>query len=87
MSPAPLSLFSFGCGFQTLSCFRRMFSLADYLRQLAERGICDVEDVIEKYEAWVQDHRYMVMFHEREAWKQNAGQYEYVAVKCLKKRK
>jgi hypothetical protein len=62
-----------------------MSSLAGYLRKLAERSFYDYEDIIEKYEAWVNDHRYMVMAHEREAWKTDAGQYEYVAVKCAKR--
>jgi hypothetical protein len=62
-----------------------MSSLAGYLRKLAERGIYDFEDIIEKYEAWVLDHRYMVMAHEREVWKQDAGQFEYIAVKCAKR--
>jgi len=62
-----------------------MSSLAGYLRKLAERGVFDFEDIIEKYEAWVLDHRYMVMVHEREKWLSDAGQYEYVAVKCAKR--
>jgi hypothetical protein len=62
-----------------------MSSLAGYLRKLAERGVYDFEDIIEKYEGWVLDHRYMVMAHEREAWKEDAGQFEYVAVKCAKR--
>ena len=62
-----------------------MSSLAGYLQKLAERGVYDFEDIIEKYEAWVLDHRYMVMAHLREAWKKDAGQYEYVAVKCAKR--
>jgi hypothetical protein len=62
-----------------------MSSLAGYLRKLAEKGIYDFEDIIEKYVAWVLDHRYMVMAHLREAWKTEAGQYKYVAVKCAKR--
>ena len=62
-----------------------MSSLAGYLRELAEKKIFDFEKIIEKYEAWVLDHRYMVMAHLREAWIQDAGQYEYVAVKCAKR--
>jgi hypothetical protein len=62
-----------------------MSSLAGYLRQLAERGTYDFNDIVEKYEAWVLDHKYMVMAHEREAWLPDAGQYEYVAVKCAKR--
>ncbi len=62
-----------------------MSSLAGYLRKLAERGVYDFKDVIEKYDAWVLDHRYMVMTHEREAWKEDAGKFEYVAVKCAKR--
>ncbi len=62
-----------------------MSSLAGYLRKLAEKGVYDFEDIIEKYEAWVLDHRYMVMAHEREAWKEDAGKFEYVAVKCAKR--
>jgi hypothetical protein len=45
-----------------------MSSLAGYLRKLAERGIYDFEDIIEKYEAWVLEHRYMVLAHQREDW-------------------
>jgi hypothetical protein len=62
-----------------------MSSLADYLRQLTERGTYDFGDIVEKYESWVLDHRYMVMAHEKEAWKADAGQFEYVAVKCAKR--
>lgn len=62
-----------------------MSSLAGYLRKSAERGVYDFEDIIEKYEAWVLDHRYLVMTHQREAWKKDAGQFEYVAVKCAKR--
>ena len=47
--------------FRALSTLRKMSSLADYLRNLAERGVYDFEDIIKKYEAWVLDHRYMVM--------------------------
>lgn len=47
-----------------------MSSLAGYLRKLVEKGVYDFEDIIEKYEAWVLDNRYMVMVHEREAWKE-----------------
>jgi hypothetical protein len=46
-----------------------MYSLTGYLRNLAERDVYDFEDIIEKYEAWVLDHRYMVMSHLREARK------------------
>jgi hypothetical protein len=62
-----------------------MSSLAGYLRTLAERGIYDSEDIVCKYESWVLDDRYMVMAHEREKWKQDAGKFEYVAVKCAKR--
>src|SRR4030067_1752645 len=62
-----------------------MSSLAGYLRKLAEQSFYDFDDIIEKYEVWVLNHRYMVMAHEREAWKEEAGQFEYVAVKCAKR--
>jgi len=62
-----------------------MSSLAGYLRKLAEIGVYDFEDIIEKYEAWVLDHRYMVMAHEREPWKEDSGKVEYIAVKCAKR--
>jgi hypothetical protein len=62
-----------------------MSSLAGYLRKLAEKGLYDFEDILEKYEAWVLDHRYMVMVHQREAWIEEPGEYEYVAVKCAKR--
>ena len=62
-----------------------MSSLASYLRSLAERGIYNFADIIAKYEAWVLDHRYMIMTHMREAWKTDAGEYEYVAVKGAKR--
>jgi hypothetical protein len=62
-----------------------MSSLAGYLRSLAEKGTYDFDDIVEKYESWVLDHRYMVMAHEKEAWKADAGQFEYVAVKCAKR--
>jgi len=62
-----------------------MSSLSGYLRKLAERGIYDFEDIIEKYEAWVLDHRYMVLTHLREVWKTNAYEFDYVAVKCAKR--
>ena len=62
-----------------------MSSLAGYLRKLAEIGIYDFEDIIEKYETWVLDHRYMVLAHLREAWLKNWLEYDYVAVKCAKR--
>jgi hypothetical protein len=62
-----------------------MLSLAGYLRNSTEKGIYDFDDIVEKYESWVNDSRYMVMTHEREAWKSDAGTYEYVAVKCAKR--
>jgi integrase len=62
-----------------------MSSLAGYLRRLAESGVYDFEDIIEKYETWVLDHRYMVMAHLREDWLSDPGEYEYVAVKCAKR--
>jgi hypothetical protein len=52
---------------------------------LTERGVYDFEDIIEKYEVWILDHRYMVMYHEREARKQDIGQFEYVAVECAER--
>ena len=42
-------------------------SLAGYLRELAERGTFDFNDIVRKYESWVLDDRFMVMAHEREA--------------------
>jgi hypothetical protein len=62
-----------------------MSSLAGYLRELTEKRTYDLNDIVEKYEAWVRDHRYMVMAHEREDWKEDAGKFEYVAVKCAKR--
>jgi hypothetical protein len=62
-----------------------MVSLAGYLRELAHRGTFDVEDIVRKYEAWVLEDKYMVMAHEREAWVCNAGEIEYIAVKCAKR--
>jgi hypothetical protein len=62
-----------------------MSSLAGYLLKLAERGVYDSEEITEAYEAWVLDHRYMAMAHLREDWKTDAGEYEYVAVKCAKR--
>jgi hypothetical protein len=62
-----------------------MTSLAGYLRELAHRGTYDFEDIVEKYESWVLDNRYMVMAHEREKWLSGAGEFEYIAVKCAKR--
>jgi hypothetical protein len=62
-----------------------MSSLAGYLRQLAESGTYDFDDIVKKYEAWVLDHKYMVMCHMRETWLSDEGQFEYVAVKCSKR--
>lgn len=62
-----------------------MYSLTGYLRQLAERGTYDSNDIVEKYESWVLDHKYMVMVHEREAWLSEPRQHEYIAVKCAKR--
>ena len=59
-----------------------MVSLAGYLRELAQKGIFDIAAIVQKYEAWVLEDRYMVMAHEREAWVCNAGKLEYIAVKC-----
>jgi hypothetical protein len=62
-----------------------MSSLCSYLRELAENGIYDFEDIVEKYEAWVRDHRYMVLAHLPEWWVTSALDYVYVAVKCAKR--
>ena len=62
-----------------------MSSLAGYLRTLAESGIYDFEDIVEKYEAWVRDHRYMVLVHLPEWWVTRSLDYVYVAVKCAKR--
>jgi hypothetical protein len=62
-----------------------MFSLAGYLRSLAEKGTYDLDDIVEKYENWVLDDRYMVMVHQREQWLTDGGELEYVAVKCAKR--
>ena len=62
-----------------------MSSLAGYLRQLAESGIFDKDDIISQYEKWVIQEKYMIMCHEREEWLENAGDYEHVAVKCAKR--
>ena len=62
-----------------------MASLASYLRELAQRGVFDSQDIIRKYESWVLEDKYMVMAHEREAWVSNAGECEYIAVKCAKR--
>lgn len=62
-----------------------MSSLAGYLQKLAETGIYDIEDIIEKYEAWVLDHRYMILAYLRKSWLKNWLEYDYVAVKCAKR--
>jgi hypothetical protein len=62
-----------------------MSSLAGYLRELAEKGIFDKDDIVDKYEFWVLDSRYMVLAHEREKWLSEGGAFEYVAVKCAKR--
>ena len=62
-----------------------MASLAGYLQELAEKGIYDKDDIVEKYEAWVLENRYMVIAHQQEAWVSDAGEWEYIAVKCAKR--
>jgi hypothetical protein len=62
-----------------------MASLAGYLRELAEKGIFDIHDIVRKYESWVLEDRFMVMAHEREDWVSDAGEMEYIAVKCAKR--
>jgi hypothetical protein len=62
-----------------------MSSLAGYIRSLAEKGTYDFDDIVEKYESWVLDDRYMVMAHQREQWLTDGGEWEYVAVKCAKR--
>jgi len=62
-----------------------MSSLAGYLRELAEKGIFDISDIIQQYESWVLEDRFMVLTHEREAWVSDAGEMEYIAVKCAKR--
>jgi len=62
-----------------------MSSLMGYLRGLAEKGIYDFYDIVATYEAWVLDPRYMVMAHQIEPWKEDAGKFEYIAVKCTKR--
>ena len=62
-----------------------MVSLAGYLRELAQRGTFDSQDIVRKYESWVLEDTYMVMAHEREAWVSDAGECEYIAVKCAKR--
>ena len=62
-----------------------MSSLAGYLRKLAEKGVYDFEEIVKKYEAWVLDHRYMILAHLPEVWVSKSLEYEYVAVKCAKR--
>jgi hypothetical protein len=62
-----------------------MTSLSGYLRGLAEKGIYDKTDIENWYETWVLESRYMVMAHQREAWVSEAGEWEYIAVKCAKR--
>jgi hypothetical protein len=62
-----------------------MSSLAGYLRELAQRGTFDFDDIVEKYESWVNDPRYMVLAHEGEAWLADGGAYDHVAVICAKR--
>jgi hypothetical protein len=62
-----------------------MASLAGYLRELAEKGIFDIHDIVRKYESWVLEDKFMVMAHEREVWVSNAGETEYIALKCAKR--
>ena len=57
-----------------------MASLAGYLRELVEKGIFDLSDIVRKYESWVLEDRYMVMAHEREAWVSDAGEMEYITL-------
>jgi hypothetical protein len=62
-----------------------MVSLAGYLRELAQPGAFDSQDIVRKYESWVSEDKYMIMAHEREAWVSNPEEWEYVAVKCAKR--
>lgn len=62
-----------------------MESLSGYLKELAQRGTYDPEDICSRYKRWVSQDRYMVMAHERESWLSDPEQFEYVAVKCSKR--
>jgi hypothetical protein len=62
-----------------------MSSLAGYLCKLAELGIYSIEDIVSAYIAWLLEVKYMILCHEREQWVSNAGDFEYVAVKCAKR--
>jgi hypothetical protein len=62
-----------------------MVSLAGYLRDILEKGVYDIQDIVENFVKWVIEAKYMVMCHLREEWKKSGGEYEYVAVKCAKR--
>ena len=62
-----------------------MVSLAGYLRSIAEKGVYDKEDIVQKFVAWEIEDKYMVMCHQKEAWLKEAGEYEYYALKCSKR--
>lgn len=52
--------------FRRFSTLQRMASLAGYLRYLADRKLFDIKKIVQKYEEWVLEDRYMVLAHERE---------------------
>ena len=62
-----------------------MSSQVGYLRSLVEKGIYDFNDIVEEYESWVLDDRYMILAHQREQWLTDGEQWEYIAVKCSKR--
>jgi len=43
-----------------------MVSLAGYLRSIAEKGVYDKEDIVQKFVAWEIEVKYMVMCHQKE---------------------
>jgi hypothetical protein len=62
-----------------------MSSLAGYLRELAERGLYDKADIVNRFVKWEIEVKYMIMCHEKEDYRNLLGEYEYVAVKCAKR--
>lgn len=62
-----------------------MASLAGYLKELAQRGTYNQNQIVRKFEEWLLEDRYMILAHEREKWLNDDGEFEYVAVKCAKR--
>jgi hypothetical protein len=86
ISRAIFPLFSISCEHLGVSfAFGVWFPSLAICGNWQKKRIFNSDDIVRKYEGWVNEHRYMIMAHEREKWVSEAGEWEYIAVKCAKR--